>query len=87
MPDRATPIPQAVPNQTPPLCDYNLFTTDEALAEAVKREGAGAHAVQLALDGAAIGCAASFEHGRLANRFPPVLDPSPARTWRARRAT
>jgi putative acyl-CoA dehydrogenase len=73
MPDRATPIPQAVPNQTPPLCDYNLFTTDEALAEAVKREGAGAHAVQLARDGAAIGCAASFEHGRLANRFPPVL--------------
>ena len=24
----------AVPNQTPPLCDYNLFTTDEALQEA-----------------------------------------------------
>ena len=39
----------------------------------MKREGAGAHAAQLARDGAAIGCAASFEHGRLANRFPPVL--------------
>ena len=61
------------PNQTPPLCDYNLFTTDEALQEAVTREGAGAHAVQLARDGAAIGTAANFEHGRLANRHPPVL--------------
>ena len=73
MPDPATPVAQAVSNQTPPLCDYNLFTTDEALSEAVKREGAGAHAAQLARDGAAIGCAASFEHGRLANRYPPVL--------------
>ena len=60
-------------NQTPPLCDYNLFTTDEALQEAVTREGAAAHAAQLARDGAAIGTAASFEHGRLANRHPPVL--------------
>jgi putative acyl-CoA dehydrogenase len=62
-----------VPNQTPPLCDYNLFTTDEALEEAVTREGAAPHAAQLARDGAAIGSAASFEHGRLANRHPPVL--------------
>ena len=35
------PAAQAVPNQTPPLCDYNLFTTDEALQEAVRREGGG----------------------------------------------
>ena len=60
-------------NQTPPLCDYNLFTTDEALQEAVTREGAAAHAAQLERDGAAIGTAACFEHGRLANRYPPVL--------------
>jgi len=63
----------AVANQTPPLCDYNLFTTDEALQAAVSREGANAHAAQLARDGAAIGTAANFEHGRLANRHPPVL--------------
>ena len=63
----------AIPNQTPPLCDYNLFTTDEALQEAVTREGAASHAAQLARDGAAIGTASSFEHGRLANRHPPVL--------------
>jgi putative acyl-CoA dehydrogenase len=73
MPDPATPVSPAVSNQTPPLCDYNLFTTDEALQEAVKREGAATHAAQLARDGAAIGSAASFDHGRLANRFPPVL--------------
>jgi putative acyl-CoA dehydrogenase len=74
-PAAAAPIAvsPAVPNQTPPLCDYNLFTTDEALQEAVQREGAAAHAAQLARDGAAIGTAASFEHGRLANRYPPVL--------------
>jgi putative acyl-CoA dehydrogenase len=60
-------------NQTPALCDYNLFTTDEALKEAVTREGAAAHAAQLARDGAAIGTAASFEYGRLANRHPPLL--------------
>jgi putative acyl-CoA dehydrogenase len=66
-------MPGAAVNQTPPLCDYNLFTTDEALQEAVIREGAAAHTAQLALDGAAIGTAASFEHGRLANRHPPLL--------------
>ena len=60
-------------NQTPPLCDYNLFTSDEPLKEAVNREGAGAHIAQLTQDGAAIGNAESFEHGRLANRYPPVL--------------
>ena len=52
---------------------YNLYTSDEALQEAVKREGAAAHGAQLARDGAAIGSAASFEHGQLANRHPPVL--------------
>jgi putative acyl-CoA dehydrogenase len=60
-------------NQTPPLVDYNLFTTDEALQEAVAREGAGGYAEQLARDGATMGTAANFEHARLANRHPPVL--------------
>ena len=68
-----TAAAQGVPNQTPPLADYNLFTSDEALQEAIQREGAGAHAAALAAEGAAIGSAASFEHGRLANRNPPVL--------------
>ncbi|MGD0491771.1 MAG: isovaleryl-CoA dehydrogenase [Steroidobacteraceae bacterium] len=60
-------------NQTPPLVDYNLFTTDQALQEAVTREGAGVCAEQLARDGATMGTAANFEHARLANRHPPVL--------------
>src|SRR6202453_2547624 len=68
------PPPSTEPlNQTPPLVDYNLFTTDEALQEGVAREGAGAHAEQLARDGATMGTAANFEHARLANRHPPVL--------------
>ncbi|MGA2342589.1 MAG: isovaleryl-CoA dehydrogenase [Steroidobacteraceae bacterium] len=60
-------------NQTPPLADYNLFTTDQALSQAARREGAVHHLEQLAVDGATVGSAANFEHGRLANRNPPVL--------------
>jgi putative acyl-CoA dehydrogenase len=60
-------------NQTPPLADYNLFTTDRALQQAVQREGAGAFSADLTGAGAALGTATSFEHGRLANRHPPVL--------------
>jgi putative acyl-CoA dehydrogenase len=70
VPARAT---QSVPNQTPPLVDYDLFSSDQALEQAVQREGAAAHAARLAEEGAAIGSAASFEHGRLANRHPPTL--------------
>jgi putative acyl-CoA dehydrogenase len=63
----------AVFNQTPPLADYNLFTTDLALQEAVRREGAGAAVADLASAGSALGTAANFEAARLANRYPPVL--------------
>ncbi|MGC1521189.1 MAG: isovaleryl-CoA dehydrogenase [Steroidobacteraceae bacterium] len=61
------------PNQTPPLGDYNLFTTDPALIEAVRREGAGTAAAALADAGAALGTVENFEHARLANRNPPIL--------------
>ena len=60
-------------NQTPPLTDYNLFTSDEALQEALQREGAAAHQEELERAGAATGSAASFDDARLANRYPPVL--------------
>src|SRR6267154_6245368 len=60
-------------NQTPPLTDYNLFTSDPALQEAVQREGAGAAVPDLAGAGAALGTEANFEHARLANRNAPVL--------------
>ncbi len=60
-------------NQTPGLGDYNLFTRDAALQEAVAREGAGADSDALVSAGAALGTASSFEDGRLANRYTPVL--------------
>src|SRR5258707_8338584 len=60
-------------NQTPPLAEYNLFASDAALQEAVRREGAGAAVPELADAGAALGTEANFEHARLANRNPPVL--------------
>ncbi len=63
----------AVINQTPPLADYNLFTTDQALAEAVAREGAAPATRDLVSAGAALGTAAVFEDARLANRNAPVL--------------
>src|SRR6202522_3842029 len=60
-------------NQTPPLTDYNLFTSDVALQEAVQREGASWAAPELTSAGAGLGTCTLFEHARLANRFPPVL--------------
>lgn len=60
-------------NQSGPLADYNLFSTDAALNEAVRREGAGWAVESLLAMGAELGSADSFEHGRLANQYPPVL--------------
>ena len=60
-------------NQTPPLKDYNLFTTDLGLQEAVQREGGGTAVLELAGAGAVLGTEVNFEHARLANRNPPVL--------------
>jgi len=60
-------------NQTPSLEEYNLFATDAALQESVRREGAAAAEADLTRAGAALGTAVNFEHGRLANRHPPVL--------------
>ena len=59
--------------QTPPLQDYNLFSSDAPLQEAVRREGAAAHAEELARAGAILGTAGSFADGQLANRHPPVF--------------
>ena len=70
--EHASPT-HTVSNQTPPLTDYNLFAADLALREAVQREGAGTAAAELAAAGAALGTAAVFEDGRLANRNPPIL--------------
>ena len=60
-------------NQTPPLADHNLYTTDLALQEAVRHEGAHGAESDLVRAGAELGTAASLEHARLANRHPPIL--------------
>jgi len=66
-------MPDEAPNQSPPFVDVNLFATDVALQEAVKREGASYATRQLEEFGALCGSAESFEQGRLANEYPPRL--------------
>jgi putative acyl-CoA dehydrogenase len=60
-------------NQTPTLAEYNLFTSDLGLQEAVRREGAAAALPDLVRAGNTLGTAAMLEHARLANRSPPIL--------------
>ena len=60
-------------NQPPPLVDYNLFSTDRALREAVAREGAGWACAQIEEYGRKVGTAEAIEWGVLANEHPPVL--------------
>ena len=60
-------------NQPPPFADFNLFTTDRALRQAVAREGAGWACAQLEAFGRMAGSAEVMEWGSLANEYPPVL--------------
>ena len=62
-----------VMNQPPPLVDYDVFSSDRALQEAVRREGADWAAPSLAGFGRALGRAETIEWGFQANRNPPVL--------------
>src|SRR4051794_37541950 len=62
-------------NQSPPLQDVNLFTSDRALIEAVNREGGVPAVRRLTAFGAVCGSAEAFERGRLANENPPRLRP------------
>ncbi|MBV70833.1 MAG: DNA alkylation response protein [Myxococcales bacterium] len=62
-----------VKNQVPPLHDYNLYTTDVALSDAVAREGGQWGLDSLTDFGQLIGSADMQEHGRLANENPPTL--------------
>ena len=61
-------------NQPVELTDYNLFDSDAALKEAVKREGAAWATSGLEAFGARAGSADTLEQGALANRNPPELD-------------
>ena len=75
-PDDRRPAPfetHEVTNQAPPLVDVNLFEGDQALREAVIREGGDWALAELGGFGARLGSAETIELGRLANAYPPVL--------------
>ena len=65
--------PDIVLNQPEPLEEYNLYTSDVALQEAVQREGGGwieSRAVEL---GAQLGRRETLHLGELANHYTPML--------------
>jgi putative acyl-CoA dehydrogenase len=60
-------------NQPPPLVDYDLFSSDRALVEAVRRDSTDAAVPGLAAFGRRLGSAEVIEWGFQANRVTPVL--------------
>jgi putative acyl-CoA dehydrogenase len=60
-------------NHPDDLVDYNLFTSNAALVDALDREGAIASRDRLEQLGARLGTRRMFELGDTANRNPPVL--------------
>jgi putative acyl-CoA dehydrogenase len=59
-------------NQPPPLADYNLFSSDRALGEAVRREGAAWADAALADFGIRLGTSETIDWGFQANQNPPI---------------
>lgn len=62
-----------VSNQVPDLVDYNLYSTDIALQEAVQREGASSETPGLEQYGAMLGQAELISLAAQANHNPPEL--------------
>jgi putative acyl-CoA dehydrogenase len=67
-------VTHEVINQPVELAGVNLYESDAALHEGVRREGAEWAANSLGVFGALAGSAESFERGAVANRNPPELD-------------
>jgi putative acyl-CoA dehydrogenase len=65
--------PDVVFNQPPPLENYNLFDSDQALQEAVRREGGGWIEPEAHKLGELLGSPEVINLGVQANRFPPEL--------------
>ncbi|HXO17429.1 MAG TPA: acyl-CoA dehydrogenase family protein [Candidatus Dormibacteraeota bacterium] len=63
----------SVENQPPPLEDYNVFSTDRALVDAVAREAPGAPVEELAQLGELAGRRETIALGFDANEHPPEL--------------
>jgi putative acyl-CoA dehydrogenase len=68
------PRTHEIVNQPPPLCGYNLFTTDRALTAGIKRECAGWAIPALEEFGQAVGTEEAIRWGFQANENPPVLE-------------
>jgi putative acyl-CoA dehydrogenase len=62
-----------VTNQPPPLTDYDVFASDLALVEGVRRHGGGWALESLSVLGGQAGSAPAQEWGRLANVHEPRL--------------
>lgn len=62
-----------VKNQPPDLVNYNLFTLDTALTEALRREGAAFAEQDLTAFGALLGSDHVIQLGFNANKFTPIL--------------
>jgi putative acyl-CoA dehydrogenase len=62
-----------VTNQTPPLEDYDLYSSDPVLVASVAREGGAWAHEELSLFGRTVGTAESFHLGALANTNSPIL--------------
>ncbi|MBC7501338.1 MAG: isovaleryl-CoA dehydrogenase, partial [Herminiimonas sp.] len=62
-----------VTNQVPELDHYNMFSTDIALVEGLRREGGGWHEAALRRFGQHLGTKEILALGDLANRHPPEL--------------
>ena len=62
-----------VANQSSDLVDYNLFTTNPALVDALAREGSASDHDRIAALGERLGSAEMFALGDTANRSRPVL--------------
>jgi putative acyl-CoA dehydrogenase len=66
-------------NQAPPLVDYNPFSTNPALVEAVQREGAAWAHARLIEFGGLIGGEEAMAWASAADRSPPILHTHDAR--------
>jgi putative acyl-CoA dehydrogenase len=64
---------EAVPNQVPPLTNYNLFLSDRTLVQALEREGAGWAIQQVSELGRLLGTEEAQRWGFDANENKPVL--------------
>ncbi len=60
-------------NHPDDLVDYNLFTSNSALVDALEREGTGCARERLERLGKRLGTREMFELGDAANRNPPIL--------------